>query len=182
VRGQSPSSPQPSLHALGDEAIEGGVRLRTLWLGSQGCVPIEEALIEIPPGGDGPRRQPAEPPARLSLRGHRKPVSHDTPITSSCSNIGRVSLQELHGIGGPIITRTDVRLEARRPGHTAKGPGKHREAPEAEVADLLMRTSLLHNHLHLLLMILLLLVKISPMTRLGLDQLLEPMLSCYNSR
>jgi hypothetical protein len=33
----------------------------------------------------------------------------------------------------------------------------------------LMRTSLLHSHLHLLLMILLLLIKISPMTRLGLD-------------
>jgi hypothetical protein len=46
----------------------------------------------------------------------------------------------------------------------------------------MMRTSLLHRHLHLLLMILLLLLKISPMMRLGLDQLLEPMLSCYNSR
>jgi hypothetical protein len=58
------------------------------------------------------------------------------PITSSCSNIGRVLLQEPHGIGGPIVTRTDVRLEARRPGRTAKGPGERREAPEAEVADL----------------------------------------------
>jgi hypothetical protein len=46
----------------------------------------------------------------------------------------------------------------------------------------LMRTSLLHSHLHLLLMILLLLIKTSPMMRLGLDQLLEPVLSCYNSR
>jgi hypothetical protein len=45
-----------------------------------------------------------------------------------------------------------------------------------------MRTSLLHSHLHLLLMILLLLIKISPMMRLGLDQLLEPVPSCYNSR
>jgi hypothetical protein len=43
----------------------------------------------------------------------------------------------------------------------------------------MMRTSLLHN---LLLVILLLLIKIGPMTRLGLDQLLEPVLSCYNSR
>jgi hypothetical protein len=46
----------------------------------------------------------------------------------------------------------------------------------------MMRTSLLHSHLHLLLMILLLLIKISPMMRLGLDQLLELVLSCYNNR
>jgi hypothetical protein len=45
-----------------------------------------------------------------------------------------------------------------------------------------MRTSLLHSHLHLLLMILLLLIKICPMTRFRLDQILEPVLSCYNSR
>jgi hypothetical protein len=45
-------------------------------------------------------------------------------------------LQELHGIRGPIVTRTDVRLEARRPGRTAKGAGERHEAPEAEVADL----------------------------------------------
>jgi hypothetical protein len=32
--------------------------------------------------------------------------------------------------------RTDVRLEARRPGHTAKGSGERREAPEAKVTDL----------------------------------------------
>jgi hypothetical protein len=52
----------------------------------------------------------------------------------------------------------------------------------ARVTSDMMRTSLLHSHLHLLLMILLLLIKISPMTRFGLDQLLEPVLSCYNSR
>jgi hypothetical protein len=57
-------------------------------------------------------------------------------ITSSCPNIGRVSLQELNRIGGPIVTRTDVRPEARRPGRTSKGPGKRRKAPEAKVADL----------------------------------------------
>jgi hypothetical protein len=32
--------------------------------------------------------------------------------------------------------RTVVRLEARRPGHTAKGSGKHHEAPKAELAEL----------------------------------------------
>jgi hypothetical protein len=51
-------------------------------------------------------------------------------------NISRVPLQELHGIGGPIVMRPDVRLKARRPGRTAKGSGKRREAPEADVADL----------------------------------------------
>jgi hypothetical protein len=58
------------------------------------------------------------------------------PITPSCPNIGRVSLQELHGIRGPVITCTDVRVEAQRPGRTAKGSGERREAPKAEGADL----------------------------------------------
>jgi hypothetical protein len=73
---------------------------------------------------------------RLSLRSHQEPVSHDAPITSSRPNIGRVTLQEPHGIRGPIVTRTDVRLEAQWPGRTAKGPDEHCKAPEAEVADL----------------------------------------------
>jgi hypothetical protein len=136
VRGRSPSSPQPSLHAPRDEAIEGGVRLHTLWLGSQGCIPVEEALAEIPPGQDGPRRQPTDLPTRLSLRGYREPVSHDAPITSNCSNIGRVSLQEPHGIGGPIVTHTDVWLEARRLGRAVKGPSERRKDPETKVANL----------------------------------------------
>jgi hypothetical protein len=51
-------------------------------------------------------------------------------------NIGCVPPQELHGIGGPIVMRTDVWLEAWRPGCTAKGSGERREAPEAEVTDL----------------------------------------------
>jgi hypothetical protein len=32
--------------------------------------------------------------------------------------------------------RTSIRLEARRPCRTTKGPGEHREAPKAEVTDL----------------------------------------------
>jgi hypothetical protein len=42
--------------------------------------------------------------------------------------------------------RSDVRLEARRPGRTAKGSGECREAPEAEVTDL--RLTDLPNGLH----------------------------------
>jgi hypothetical protein len=43
-------------------------------------------------------------------------------------------LQELHGIGGPVITRTNLRPEARRPSRAAKRPVERREALEAEVA------------------------------------------------
>jgi hypothetical protein len=42
-------------------------------------------------------------------------------------------LQELHGIGGSVVTRTDLRPEARRPCCAAKWPGE-RQALEAEVA------------------------------------------------
>jgi hypothetical protein len=132
--GRAPPSPQPSLHA--PEAIEGSVHLRTLRLRPKGSILVEEALTEIPPGQDGFRGQPAEPLARLSFHGHREPVGHDRPIASSRSNIGRVALQEPNGIEGPIITRTDVRPEARRPSRTAKGPGERRESPEADVANL----------------------------------------------
>jgi hypothetical protein len=58
------------------------------------------------------------------------------PIASSYTNIGLVPLQDLHEIGGPIVTRPNVWLEARRPGRTAKGSGECREGPEAEVAEL----------------------------------------------
>jgi hypothetical protein len=47
-----------------------------------------------------------------------------------------------------------------------------------EVEGEMMRTSLLHSHLHQLLMIQLLLLKTSPIMRTELDQLLELVLSC----
>jgi hypothetical protein len=47
---RSPPSPQLGVPTPGDEAIKGDVRLRTLWLGSQGCEAVEEALTKIPPG------------------------------------------------------------------------------------------------------------------------------------
>jgi hypothetical protein len=43
-------------------------------------------------------------------------------------------LQELHGIRGPVVTRPDLRPEARRPCCAAKWPIERREALEAEVA------------------------------------------------
>jgi hypothetical protein len=96
--GQSPSSSQPSLHAPGGEAIEGGVRLRTLWLRPQGSVLVEEALAEIPPGRDGSGRQAQDPLPGLTLCGHRESVGHDAPITSSCPNGLCIPLQKLDGI------------------------------------------------------------------------------------
>jgi hypothetical protein len=45
-------------------------------------------------------------------------------------------LQELHRIRGPVVTRTNIQPETRRPRRTTKGPGERREAPKAEVADL----------------------------------------------
>jgi hypothetical protein len=43
-------------------------------------------------------------------------------------------LQELHGVGSPVVTRTDLRPETRRPRCAAKWPVERREALEAEVA------------------------------------------------
>jgi hypothetical protein len=121
---------------LGDEAIERSMHLRALWLRPQGSVLVEEALAKILPRRDGLWGQPPEPPARLSLRGHREPVGHDTPIASGRPNIGCIALQELDRIGVSIITCTDVWPEARRPSRMTKGPGERREAPEADVVDL----------------------------------------------
>jgi hypothetical protein len=42
-------------------------------------------------------------------------------------------LQELHGIGSPVVTRTDLRPEARRPHCAAKWPSERREALKAKV-------------------------------------------------
>jgi hypothetical protein len=44
-------------------------------------------------------------------------------------------LQELHGIGSSIVTRTDIRPEVGRPCGAAKRPGKCREPLKAEVTD-----------------------------------------------
>jgi hypothetical protein len=44
-------------------------------------------------------------------------------------------LQELHGIGGSIVTRTDIRPEVGRPRCAAKWPGERCEALKTEVTD-----------------------------------------------
>jgi hypothetical protein len=70
----------------------------------------------------------------LSLCCHHEPTGHDTPVASRRSYGGRILLQELHGIGGSVVTRTDLRPKARRPCCAAKWPSERREALEAEVA------------------------------------------------
>jgi hypothetical protein len=44
-------------------------------------------------------------------------------------------LQELHGIRGSVVTRTDIRPEVGQPHGAAKQPSKCREALKVEVAD-----------------------------------------------
>jgi hypothetical protein len=44
-------------------------------------------------------------------------------------------LQELHGIGGSIVTRTDIRPKVSRPRCAAKRPGERREAFKAKVTN-----------------------------------------------
>jgi hypothetical protein len=53
-------------------------------------------------------RPGAPAPARLSLGCHHEPTSHDAPITSRRPYTSHVLLQELHGIGGSVVTRTDI--------------------------------------------------------------------------
>jgi hypothetical protein len=57
------------------------------------------------------------------------------PVASSRPNTGRVLLQELHGIGSSVVTRTNIQPKVGRPCGVAKRPGKHRESLKAEVTD-----------------------------------------------
>jgi hypothetical protein len=82
-----------------------------------------------------------------------------------------------------ILENKQQQIEGRKRkfNHGGTHSGSHKKTCNYYEGNV-MRTSLKHSHLHLLLMILLLFLKISPMMRLGLDQLLKPVLSCYNSR
>jgi hypothetical protein len=60
-----------------------------------------------------------EPSSRHILEGHGKPIVHHMLISTRGLNGNDVELEELDGVGGPIITRTDVRPELVRPDHVA---------------------------------------------------------------
>jgi hypothetical protein len=60
-----------------------------------------------------------EPSSRRILEGHGEPVGHHTLISTHGLNGNNVELEELDGVGRPIITRADVRPELVRPDHVA---------------------------------------------------------------
>jgi hypothetical protein len=70
-----------------------------------------------------------EPSPWSILEGHGEPIGHHTLISTRGLNGDDVELEELNGVGGPIITRADVRPELVRPDHVAllasesKAPG-----------------------------------------------------------
>jgi hypothetical protein len=69
-----------------------------------------------------------EPSSRRILEGHGEPVGHNTLISTRGLNDDDVELEELYGVGGPIITRADVRPKLVRPDHIALLASKS-EAP-----------------------------------------------------
>jgi hypothetical protein len=64
-------------------------------------------------------RKVHEPNSRCILEVHGKPIGHHTLISTRRLNSDDVELEELDGVGGPIITRADVRPELVRPDHIA---------------------------------------------------------------
>jgi hypothetical protein len=70
-----------------------------------------------------------EPSPWSVLEGHGKPISHHTLVFMHGLNSDDVELEKLDGVGGPIITRADVRPKLVGPDHVAllasesKAPG-----------------------------------------------------------
>jgi hypothetical protein len=70
-----------------------------------------------------------KPSSRSVFEGHGKPIGHRTLISTRSLNGDDVELEEFDGVGGPVVTRADVRLELVRPDHVAllasesKAPG-----------------------------------------------------------
>jgi hypothetical protein len=70
-----------------------------------------------------------EPSSRSVFEGHGELIGHRTLISTRGLDGDDVELEKLDGVGGPIITRTDVRLELVRPDHItllaseSKAPG-----------------------------------------------------------
>jgi hypothetical protein len=73
--------------------------------------------------------------SRSVFEGHGKPIAHRTLISTRGLNGDDVELEEFDGVGGPVITRADVRLELVRPDHIAllatesKAPGVEDRVP-----------------------------------------------------
>jgi hypothetical protein len=56
-----------------------------------------------------------EPSSRSVIEGHGKPIGHRTLISTRSLDGDDVELEEFDGVGGPIVTRVDVRLKLVRP-------------------------------------------------------------------
>jgi hypothetical protein len=54
---------------------------------------------------------------RSVFEGHGKPIGHRTLTSTRGLNGDDVELEDFDGVGGPVITRADVRLEFVRPDH-----------------------------------------------------------------
>jgi hypothetical protein len=74
-------------------------------------------------------RKVHEPSSRHILEGHGKPIGHHALISTRGLNGDDIELEELEGVGGPIITRADVWPEFVRPDHVELLASKS-EAPE----------------------------------------------------
>jgi hypothetical protein len=64
-------------------------------------------------------RKVHEPSLWRILEGHRKPIGHHTLISTRGLNGDDVELEKLDGVGGPIITRVNVRPELIKLDHVA---------------------------------------------------------------
>jgi hypothetical protein len=102
--------------------LSGGVLVRRHEVG-------DELTAQILPRSYRFVRKIHEPSLRSILEGHGKPISHHTLVSMRGLNGDDVELEKLDGVGGPIITRADVRPELVGPDHVAllesesKAPG-----------------------------------------------------------
>jgi hypothetical protein len=70
-----------------------------------------------------------EPSSRSVFEGHGEPIGHRTLISTRGLDGDDVELEEFDRVGGPVVTRADVRLKLVRPDHIAllvsesKAPG-----------------------------------------------------------
>jgi hypothetical protein len=82
-----------------------------------------------------------ETSSRRILEGHGEPIGHHTLISTRGLNGDDVELEELDGVGGPVITCADVRPELVRPDHVAL-LASEREAPGVVMSSLVALTFL----------------------------------------
>jgi hypothetical protein len=89
----------------------------------------DELMAQVLPQSHRFVRKIHEPSSRSVFEGHGKPIGHRTLISTHGLNGDDVELEELDRVSGPVVTRTDVRLELVRLDHIAllasesKAPG-----------------------------------------------------------